>query len=168
MGMQLSDFSQSLKEIAPFKFALDVPPKPHPAFGMYLLQITPKCGLSWIKAIGHDVSTSGYGIELQSAFDSMEQKLKNSYGPCKRSDFLMVDSMWDEPKDWMMSLLKKERFLSSSWDTSSGARLTEALESIYLFASAADTDTGYIGIEYTLKTGPQSDVEISELQDDVL
>ncbi|MEO3711486.1 hypothetical protein [Roseateles flavus] len=168
MGMQLTDFAEPLREVAPFKFALDVPPKPHPAFSLYVLQITPKHGLSWIKAIGHDVKTSSYGLELKGAFDAMEGKLKNTYGSSTRNDFLMVDSIWNEPKDWMMALLKNERFLSSVWDAKSGAKLTEAIESIYLGASGSDSDTGYITIEYNLKSGAQADAEIAEIQDEVL
>lgn len=168
MGMQLTDFSQPLREVAPFKFSLDVAPKPHPAFSLYLLQITPKHGLSWIKAIGHDVKTSSYGLELKGAFDAMEVKLKNTYGLNTRNDFLMPGSIWDEPKDWMMGLLKNERVLSCVWNAKSGAKLTEALESIYLGVSGADSDTGYIALEYTLKSNVHSDAEIATAQDDVL
>lgn len=168
MGMQLADFSQPLREIAPFKFALDAPPKPHPAFETYILQITPKNGLSWIKAVGREIPTSGYGIELRSEFRSMEEKLQKSYGPCEQIDFLMVDSIWDEPKDWMMSLLKRERFMQTSWESKHDSKLTEALESIFLIASAVDTEKGYIAIEYALKNSHQAESEISEAQDDVL
>lgn len=80
----------------------------------------------------------------------------------------MVDSIWNEPKDWMMALLKNERFLSSVWDAKSGAKLTEAIESIYLGASGSDSDTGYITIEYNLKSGSQADAEIAAIQDEVL
>ena len=168
MGMQHTDFAQPLREVAPFKFALDVAPKPHPAFSFYVLQITPKHGLSWIKAIGHDVKTSSYGFELKSAFDAMEGKLQNAYGSNTRSDFLMPDSIWNEPKDWMMALLKNERFLSGVWNAKSGAKLTEAIESIYLGTSGLDSDTGYISLEYTLKCGSQAEAEIAAAQDDVL
>lgn len=168
MGMQTTDFSQPLKEIAPYKFSLETPPKAHPAFSLYILQITPKCGLSWIKAIGGDINTSGYGIELKSAFEGMEEKLNKTYGTCTRNDFLMFDSIWNEPKDWMMAILKKERFLGSTWDVKSNARLTSALDSVYLNASASDTETGYITLEYILKNSAQSDAEIAEAQDDAL
>lgn len=168
MGMQLSDFAQPLRQVAPFMYALDVAPRPHPAFEFYVVQITPRAGLSWIKAVGHDINTSSYGIELQSAFEKMEEKLQAMYGIGKRSEFLMLDSIWNEPKDWMMALMHKERFLSTTWDSSSGSLLRDSLQSVFLVANASDSYTGVIAIEYTLKNAADSDAEINEAQDDVL
>lgn len=98
----------------------------------------------------------------------MEEKLKKSYGSSVLTDILMPDSIWNEPKDWMTSLLKKERLLSCVWNNDSGATLTDAIQSIHLIATASESDTGYISVEYALTSCAQSDAEINDLQDDVL
>lgn len=110
MGMKIEDFTQSLEELAPFKFMLKNPPRPHPAFNNYLVQVTPKAGLSWIKAIGPGIKTNDYGFALADAFKEMEAKLTKTYSRCRQNDFLLPDSIWNEPKDWMTALEKKSAF----------------------------------------------------------
>ena len=141
LGMKLEDFSEFMPvEVAPFKYRLDKPPKPHPAFEFYILQIAPESGLSWIKAIGNDIPTNGFGNSINSAFLEMEGKLKNTYGKCERTDLLLQGSIWNEPQDWMMALV----------------------------ANGRDTDSGFIAIEYTLKNNSAAAQEIASSQDDAL
>lgn len=167
--MKLEDFGDgALIEIAPHKYKLDKPPRPHPAFEFYVLQIAPSSGLSWIKAVGREISTNGFGTSVSSAFAEMEGKLRSTYGNCERTDLLMLGSIWNEPQDWMMGLLKGDRLLASHWELSTGAKLTEAIESVFLGASAADTDSGFIAIEYALKNHAAATQEIDAAQDDVL
>ncbi|BET27620.1 hypothetical protein EV673_1707 [Limnobacter thiooxidans] len=168
MGMKIEDFTQSLEELAPFKFMLKNPPRPHPAFNNYLVQVTPKAGLSWIKAIGPGIKTNDYGFALADAFKEMEAKLTKTYSRCRQNDFLLPDSIWNEPKDWMTALEKKERVLASIWDREAQSMLPEAIESIYLLAHAEETDSGYLTLEYHLKNHEESEAEISEVIDDVL
>ena len=169
LGMKLEDFSEFMPvEVAPFKYRLDKPPKPHPAFEFYILQIAPESGLSWIKAIGNDIPTNGFGNSINSAFLEMEGKLKNTYGKCERTDLLLQGSIWNEPQDWMMALVKGERLLASHWEEKTGAKLTEAIESVFLVANGRDTDSGFIAIEYTLKNNSAAAQEIASSQDDAL
>lgn len=169
LGMKLEDFSESMPvELAPFKYRLDKPPKTHPAFEFYVLQIAPVSGLSWIKAVGRNIPTNGFGNSINSAFLEMEGKLKNTYGKCERTDLLLQGSIWNEPQDWMMALVKEERFLASQWSAKTGANLPEAIESVFLVAKGEDTDTGYIAIEYTLKNNAAATQEIESSQDDAL
>lgn len=167
--MQLSDFpSDKLVEIAPYKYRIDAPPKPHPAFDFYILQITPKNGLSWIKAIGKDIQTNGFGSSVEMAFTEMNEKLKKAYGKADTTDLLLHDSIWSEPRDWMTALTKRERLLFSTWSKETGANLTEAIESIYLGANGNNDDTGYIALEYTLNNNTAAEQEISAAHDDAL
>jgi hypothetical protein len=101
MGMTREEIGSESNEVAPGKYRVVTVPKPHSAFESFVLQITPKCGLSWVKAFGHKIETSVYGVELQTAFDSLEKKLFATYGKSNRTDFLMPDSIWNEPRDWM-------------------------------------------------------------------
>jgi hypothetical protein len=169
LGMKLEDFSEFIPtEIAPFKYKLDKPPKPHPAFEFYVLQIAPTSGLSWIKAIGNDIPTNAFGGSINSAFEEMEGKLNNTYGKCKRTDLLLPGSIWNEPQDWLMGLIKGERMLACQWEAKTGAKLTEAVESVFLVANGRDSDSGFIAIEYTLKNHATASQEIASSQDDAL
>lgn len=168
MGMTADDFGGSLDEIAPCKFRIPTVPKPHSAFELYVCQITPKLGLSWIKAVGKTIATSVYGVELKSEFESMEQKLATTYGKQKRFDSLMPESIWNEPRDWMQALLSKERNLMSEWSKDTTATLIDSLTSVALIAGVYDTSSGYIAIEYSFENATKADAEIAAMEDDVL
>jgi hypothetical protein len=168
MGMRLDDFEEELTDLGRGKYSADSVPKKHSAFESYVLQITPRCGLSWLKAIGHDVTTSVYGYELQSAFEVMEKKLTAAYGEGEKSDFLMHGSVWDEPREWMQSLLNKERLLMTSWPDKKGPPLPNNLKKVTLIASALETDSGYIAVSYAFENEDQGDAEIAAAEDDAL
>jgi hypothetical protein len=165
MGMSLADVGGEPKEDAPGKYRLSTVPKPHSAFVVYCVQITPKCGLSWIKAIGRTIQTSCYGVELLTAFDSMEKKLAAAYGKYRRTDFLMPDSIWDSPREWMRSFLQKERVLGALWASEHGSTLGNSLKSVALLVEALDENSGYIGLEYLFENNDSSDAELAELED---
>jgi len=168
MGMTASEVEASLEELAPCKFRASAVPKPHSAFESYILQIAPRSGLSWIKAIGKTVETSAYGLELKSAFESMEAKLTATYGKHKKLDFLMQDSIWGEPRDWMQALLSRERIFMAEWSRKDGSSLGDSLSSIALVAGVYNTSSGYIAIEYSFQNGSNADAEIAALEDEAL
>jgi hypothetical protein len=130
--------------------------------------VTPKNGLSWIKAIGKDIPTSAYGIELKSAFDVLERKLESTYGKHEKSDFLLPDSIWQEPRDWMQSFLQRERFLNAIWDSTHGSSLPDSLISVGLFVNVTDVDSGYLAIEYAFENEAASSAEIASAEDEAL
>lgn len=167
-GMRSSDFEQTLEKIGQYKFKVMAVPKPHSAFDMYAVQVTPSAGLSWIKALGKSIDTSGYGLELKEAFDAMEHKLSSTYGKCSRSDFLFQDSIWHEPRDWMQSLISKERVLVSEWSAKTGASLTDSLSAIHLVLGVYDISSGCIAIEYSFDNYEAAMAEIAALEDDAL
>lgn len=107
----------------PGSYLVRAVPKPHGAFESYVLAISETSGLCKIAAIGKDIESSSFGTEIQSAFAALDQALQEKYGNRKNFDFLRAGSIWDEPKDWMMGLLKKERVLSSYWDKEEGSVL---------------------------------------------
>ncbi|WP_296270197.1 hypothetical protein [Pseudomonas sp. UBA6323] len=157
-----------MEEIAPFKYITNIVPKPHSAFERYIVQITPNAGLSWVKSLGHTISTNRFGLTLLTAFNSMEEKLSAAYGGKIRTDFLMDGSIWNEPQDWMQALQLRERFLGVTWDNSTGANLKDSLSSIYLGATAVDTECGFIFIEYSFENSSQAEAEIAASEDDAL
>jgi hypothetical protein len=68
-SMLLKDIRGKKSQVGNGVYMLDSVPKPHSAFKTYYVRVAPKGGLYWIKAIGKDVSTSNYGIELKAVFN---------------------------------------------------------------------------------------------------
>ncbi|QWZ56677.1 hypothetical protein [Aeromonas sp. FDAARGOS 1402] len=66
-------------------FHIQYPPKPHPQYEQYVVQISDKAGLCWIKAVGKDILTQSVSV---TNFDDFEKKLDERYGAHKRVDFL--------------------------------------------------------------------------------
>lgn len=112
----------------------------------YLLLFGPKAGLCKVVASGVTQETSVYGSELKSEFADLHAALVSKYGDAKSDyDFLKSGSIWDDPQDWMMALLKKERVLASVWEFSGRG---DQVENIMLKANALGTNKGYVTIAY--------------------
>ena len=161
-------FFNELKEISPFFYCTTSVPKPHSIFDNYTLKITPNHGLSWIKAIGKTVQTSAYGGELRSVFDLMLNKLANSYGKHESTDLLRHGSIWDEPRDWMQSLIAKERIMYALWNKEQCSNLRDSLVSLFLGVNALSTSEGFILLEYSFENEKMATDEIDALEDDAL
>jgi hypothetical protein len=168
MGMNLAELGTEAIEVAPAKYRVSTVLKPHSSFEYYVLQITPQHGLAWIKAIGHTINTSVYGLELKTAFESMEKKLSATYGKGEKTDILLHGSIWDEPKDWMQSLLNRERILMTQWSAAHKSSLPETLSSVALVCGVIDTGNGYISIEYSFENAEESEAEIAAAEDEAL
>jgi hypothetical protein len=169
MGMTKDDFKETLEELAPYKYRLIEIPRKHSKFDDYIGQISPVSGLSWIKAISATIHTSAYGHELKNAFLEMREKLARVYGNSELCDQLSYDSIWNEPRDWMQGLLSRERYLFADWSQKSiNGRLPNDLENIYLSATALDSASGFISIEYYFVNHEQAAKEIDLMEDDAL
>lgn len=168
MGMTADDVGGDLKQVAPGKLLTTSVPMPHTAFESYVLQIAPRSGLSWIKAIGKTIQTSAFGCELQAAFDTMEGKLDATYGRHKRSDVLLPNSIWNEPREWTQSFLKRERVLVTQWAPEHGSTMKDAISCIGLLVAVSDTTSGYLCIEYTFENSAASDAELGGEDDQAL
>ena len=167
-GLRKEDLDIQMMEVKPCFYKAETLPKKHSAFQYYFLQITPVQGLSWIKAIGNSVSTNSYGTEIQNTFETMRGKLENIYGRPENIDFLMYDSIWNEPRDWMQAIQNGERTLAARWENKNGMSLPSDLTSIFLYVAAEDSYTGYIAIEYAFANFDASEKEIGMLEDDAL
>jgi hypothetical protein len=148
MGMKQSELSVEKEGKKPGMFRLKTVPKPHRSFDWYVVQVGPKSGLCWIKAVGNDVKTSVYGSELKTELDSLRTGLGEVYGKSKFFDKLLSGSIWNEPNDWTMGLLKGERIYLSSWSVEEGSTLKPGLNKILLAANATSRNTGYVSLEY--------------------
>ena len=167
-GIMKKDFTCNLEEVAPHLYILSAVPKPHSAFSIYAAMITPKNGLSWIKAIGSDIDTNPFGLEVKSAFDSMKSKLGGIYQKHEDLDFLRRDSIWNEPRDWMQALENKERVLMSVWELQHGSKMKDSLVSLALIATAKDTATGFIVVEYEFDNHAAAKNDLAAIEDEAL
>ena len=167
MGMTLNQIDKNAKKVGTNIYKVNVP-KPHSFFEAYYVRISPTKGLYWIKGIGKDISTSAYGTELQSEFDRLEKKLSKVYGKNKRLDFLSYGSIWKEPNDWMMAMLKKERTLLSNLDKSTGFNPINNLKQIIISANPINREKGYISLEYYYSIYDECEKEKSLKEDNSL
>lgn len=167
-GMTLAQIGGAPEKVAPGKWKVTTVPKPHSAFESYIVQVGPSAGLCWIKAIGTNIRTSAYGGEVRSQFSSLKDRLTATYGTSKDHDFLSPGSMWNEPRYWMMALLKKERYLVSLWDRENGATISDDLGSVGLIATAISTDRAFLAVEYSFSNESECDAEIARTEDDAL
>jgi hypothetical protein len=147
MGMSKQELGK-MEQVSTNSYRLNSVPNPDPNFSDYIVMVGDKSGLCRIRALSLKISTNGYGSEVKDKFESLENALNERYGKHKKQDMLLPKSKWNEPKDWMMGLLKEERFLESFWDAKEGSNLPDNVQSILLRATAVTTDKGMIILEY--------------------
>jgi hypothetical protein len=125
-------------------------PKPYPEFEEYVLFFSRKDGLLKIIALGKDISTSAEGTELRDDFSKLREILTQHYSSPQDLDFVKgdPDSPVAEPDNFMLSLLEKERDLSSVWPPQNGAKLSDGISGIVLEALPEHLDTGYLRLTY--------------------
>ena len=125
------------------------PKATHPDFEKYILRLDEDEGVFWIKAIGSDISDSGYGFTIKSKFNEIESSLQKTYGTGKLLDYLFPKSIWNEPEDWMMGIVKNERFYLRTWESLNGKAFPGNIESLGLGVLASSSSKGYIFLEYS-------------------
>jgi hypothetical protein len=120
----------------------------HPDVEFYFATLTPSQGLCKISAATKDIQSSSYGNELKEKFIEIKEALAQKYGsPDKDFDFLRSGSIWNESKDWMMGLYKKERYLTSFW-TAPQNKLPNSIAAIKVEAIALGSSKGYVSFGY--------------------
>lgn len=169
-GMTLEEIRKNCEidsEIKNGYYELNTVPQPHPDFDKYIVGITQKSGLFYITAIGKEVTTNSYGIDLKNEFDYIESKIDSKYGEHNRHESSLDNGTWNEPDEWMMSLLKKERVLFTEWSRETGANLPETLESIGIVAFAYSPSKGGVHLEYYFSNYDSCTKELEEKEDSV-
>ena len=131
---------------------LSTAPRPHPAFDSYMLIFSPEKGLLKIQAYGAPIATNGFGEEVHRAFIEIRDAVSKTYGEPKTIDYLRSGSIWKEPEDWMMGLLKKERVLLSVWDMGSAG--PNHIEMVTLEADGRSTEKAWLSLGYHFEGFP--------------
>ena len=128
---------------------LSTVPKPYKEFQRYVLKVSPTDGLLSIIAIGSALDTSSDGEELRSHYTDLKSALEATYlKPTSDFDFLKSGSIWSEPSDFMMSLQKRDRTLSTFWTVKDGAKLKDGISLVSLEAKAASRTGGFLVLTY--------------------
>ncbi|MCD6663625.1 MAG: hypothetical protein LT082_09520 [Comamonas sp.] len=148
-------------------YLLNNAPKPHGAFENYVAVIGDVSGLCVVRGIGKDITSSRHGIQLKTSFNEMEATISELYGSSEKTDRLLPGSIWKDPEDWMMGLVKEERFLFAQWPRK-GQVLKNELDSVALAARAKGSGTGYLILEYSFQNHEQCSEESKAAEKDAL
>ena len=128
----------------PDVYMINEPKKPKDVTLVQLF-VTPPNGLLKIGFIW-SIKTNVYGDGIRQKFDELHDILTKKYGKGKKYDYLKHDSIWDEPKDWMMGLLKEERRLVWFSDITDSNKQT--LTGIALEAQAFSREKAALYLKY--------------------
>jgi hypothetical protein len=116
----------------------------HPDYQLYSLFLTPKQGLCKILAASKTINSGSSGRELIEKYDRTVASLTRKYGaPTGSDDSLDEGSIWNEPRDWMMSLLKKERTIWTSF-----SNRQDSINVLSVSPVALSGESGIINIIY--------------------
>jgi len=119
----------------------------HPDAELYSAIVSPTLGLCKIVVATKDINTNSYGTDLIGEFNEIKVALSNKYGNSKDYDFLRSGSIWNESRDWMMGLAKKDRTLSSFWTTPENS-MPDSIKAISLEAISLGGSKGFIRFGY--------------------
>jgi hypothetical protein len=128
-------------------FRCDSLPASHPGMDYYIIQAEDGIGTCWVKGMGKDLTTNSRGSAIRTAVDDLADQITVSYGKPETIDYLSRGSIWDEPGDWMMGLLKDERTYAYIWDE--GGSYKANVISVFVGASAVRSDTAYAVVEFS-------------------
>jgi hypothetical protein len=136
-------------------------PAPNKLMELYSIRHTIKSGICFIKGLSKNIETSKYGVELNikynSVFQSLDNKYKSTHGK-EKINFLASGSIWNEPGDYMMALLKKERYMYTQWQAKDSSN---KILKIFLLQNAINQEKGYLTIEYYGNNKKDCDAEDS-------
>lgn len=137
-----------LKPVSRYVFSAGRLPSGNSQFDDYRLIIAPRSGLCKITAWISQIVDSPYGDSTKAKYDALYSALSTKYGNSKSFNFLRAGSIWDESREWMMSLYQKERTMAAFWDASEGSRLPGNLKSISIQAYASSSASSMISVSY--------------------
>lgn len=127
-------------------------PAPVAPFATYAGTFDDKLGLLHVLATSEIITTNIYGENLKIEYRKIETALKSKYGTGKHFDMLRAGSMWDDPEDWMMGLLKGERLLGAMWTRENSVLLPDGLGQVLLGTKAENQGAAQLFLAYESTT----------------
>lgn len=157
----------SLIQNGKYRYHCGTVPKPHPELEAYVVKYARGVGICSVGAIGKTIRNDKYGFTTKERVDTIAKQLKRKYGvETKKYDRLFTGSIWDEPDDWMMGVLKQERFYGYVWSTEDGFKPVAEVAKIGVFATAVANDAGFVKLEFYFKRDPQCEAIIEKAGQD--
>ena len=166
MGQTVAQ-TKIVKALGSNNYSVSVP-NPLNSFENYLAKIGQKTGLCRLIAVGRTFENDAYGSNVSGEYGRLKELISSKYGASKEFDFLQAGSIWNEPKDWSMAVMKDERSKSSFWDRSEGSNLPPDIEAINLKVLSANMNENYVVITYEFKNFEHCKQEENNLQRDAL
>ena len=148
-------------------FSTATVPRPSDRVEAYVLLVLPDAGLCQIRALGVDISSSSHGVELRNAYEDLRDAIANAYGQYMEVNFLRSGSIWDEPEDWMMGLLRNERVLQAAWNSAEGSSMRNGAKEVLLTARAQRTSNGYLLLQYQFDNEDECTADMNKAAQEV-
>ena len=127
------------------------PKKSHPSFELYIVFVDKNMGLYQIRALSSAISTNDYGTELQSAFNTIKDRIAKKYGEATIRDEIDPESVFQDGNYWMYTLKGGARTLAAIWGK--GGKLADNLDIVGLECSASEISSrqGFLILYYLFK-----------------
>ncbi|HEV7674427.1 MAG TPA: hypothetical protein VGQ12_07850 [Candidatus Angelobacter sp.] len=130
---------------------LSIAPTPHPDFSEYLLMFSPQNGLVKLVAYTDHIKTNKNGDQLMEKYQAVKAAVTAKYGKPQSFNNLVEGSIWTDPQDFTMSLVKSDRTIMSAWESGESAILPDHIKIIALEVQALNSETGQISLGYELE-----------------
>ena len=117
----------------------------------YRLVIGREAGLCQISVFWSITGDSRYGDRTKEKFEQLENALDKKYGSGTKLQFLRSGALWDENNEFMMSLLKDERYHSTYWDEEDGQKVPANTAIISLDVTGISSSSSLIRLGYQFK-----------------
>lgn len=148
--------------IEQYTYTTDSVPRPHHAFELYALIITPSTGLCKIVGIGRTIDNDNYGTELREAFRQLQEPLTAKYGQPHMLDSLDAEYGFKDSASWMMSLYEKQRTYAAAWAGADSAGVGGGIAAITLEAVGLSPSDGFLRLSYFLDNFNECYAEITK------
>lgn len=153
-GIEMGDPVSKYKYAAgdtPFYYTLSAVPTPFASADFYSVIATPETGICKVSMVTKTLQNDAYGEKVRDEYNSLKSALTEKYGkPDDSFDYLKHGSIWDEARDFAMSLSKEERTLSSFWTKPSQPAAGD-VSAVTLEAAAVSGSGTYTSVRYEFK-----------------
>lgn len=174
IGMTYDEVKASCNGNEPEHIADDryyiTPKKSHPLFEKYIVWISEKYGVYYIKGLSEVITTTEDGTEVKNKFENIILTLERKYGKFERIDEIKPQYVINDSTQWMDTIKDDARMYCGVWKASDYENeliYFDGLNSIILYldnVNSYSSNKAYIYIEYQFKN--YSDAE--EYIDDFL
>ena len=91
-----------------------------------------------------------YDYQTRTAADKLHDQVAKKYGQAEKLDPIFPDSIWNEHRYWMMSMLKGDWMYVHYWNSDGGFNPVGHVNSPSIIARALSSDIGQIRLEFVL------------------